>query len=264
MDFLAVKLVLTPLLIGAATLAARRWGNIIGGWIVGLPLTSGPISVFMALEQGQRFAAQSAISALLGLLGVGAFCLAYRLTLPGTRPWLAAAIGIAAFLAALFCLSFLTFGAMTAAGLVIIFLAAVLAMIKRVHVDIPSHSSPWWDIPLRMIVATVMVLAITGSAHLIGPEWSGLLSPFPVFSCVMTMFAHYDSGCKAGQLMLRGVVMGCFAAAAFFLVVALMLEGTGIWITYGLAVASAVVINGIVLLEIVRKIGRHNNRTFSL
>ncbi len=252
MDFLVIKLILTPLLIGAATLAARRWGNIIGGWIVGLPLTSGPISVFMAFEQGQRFAAQSAISALMGLIGVGAFCLAYRLTLPGSRPWPAAVIGIAAFLAALFGLSFLTLGAVTAAVFVILFLASVLAMIKRVHVAMPSISSPLWDIPLRMIVATVMVLAITGSAHLIGPEWSGLLSPFPVFSCVMTMFAHQDSGWEAAQLMLRGVVLGCFAAAAFFLVVALMLEETGIWIAYGMAVAAALMINGLVLLEIAR------------
>jgi hypothetical protein len=66
------------------------------------------------------------------------------------------------------------------------------------------------------------------------------------------MFAHQDSGWEAAQLMLRGVVLGCFAAAAFFLVVALMLEETGIWIAYGLAVIAALTINGLVLLEIVR------------
>ena len=252
MDLLAIKLILTPLLIGASTLAGRRWGPAIGGWIAGLPLTAAPISIFLAFEQGQSFAADSAVSALLGYCGVGAFCLAYRLTLPGARPWSAAIIGIAAFLVASFFLSFVTVDALTATFMVIILLASVLAMIKRLPFAIPALSPAWWDIPFRMIIATAMVLAITGSAHLIGPGWSGLLSPFPVFTCVMTTFAHQASGWKAAHQLLRGVVLGCFAAAAFFLTVALLLKDNGIWITYGVAVAAALVVNSLVLLEIVR------------
>ena len=44
MPVLALKLILTPLLIGGASLAARRWGPAIGGWLVSLPLTSGPVT----------------------------------------------------------------------------------------------------------------------------------------------------------------------------------------------------------------------------
>jgi hypothetical protein len=36
MDTLALKLVLTPTLIGAASLAGRRWGPAVSGWLVGL------------------------------------------------------------------------------------------------------------------------------------------------------------------------------------------------------------------------------------
>ena len=50
METLLLKLVLTPALIAAASLAARRWGQAVGGWLVGLPLTSGPVAVFIALE----------------------------------------------------------------------------------------------------------------------------------------------------------------------------------------------------------------------
>jgi len=49
---LALKLVLTPALIAIATLAGRRFGPSISGWLVGLPFTSGPVSLFLALEQG--------------------------------------------------------------------------------------------------------------------------------------------------------------------------------------------------------------------
>jgi hypothetical protein len=71
-----LKLVLTPLLIAAISLASRRWGPGIGGAIAGLPLTSGPVSVFLALEQGREFTSRSAVGTLLGLVSQAGFCLA--------------------------------------------------------------------------------------------------------------------------------------------------------------------------------------------
>src|SRR4029077_20326398 len=50
MDTLVLKVVATPLLILGARLASRRWGEIVGGWFVGLPLTSGPVCFFLALD----------------------------------------------------------------------------------------------------------------------------------------------------------------------------------------------------------------------
>ena len=60
-EILVLKLVVTPLLISAATLVARRWGPGVGGWLAGFPLTSAPVSVFLALEQGPDFAAGAAV-----------------------------------------------------------------------------------------------------------------------------------------------------------------------------------------------------------
>jgi hypothetical protein len=49
MDLVWIKLILTPLAITAIALAGRRWGPAVGGWIAGLPLTSGPVSLYLAL-----------------------------------------------------------------------------------------------------------------------------------------------------------------------------------------------------------------------
>ena len=51
------KLILSPLLIGAVSVLGRRWGPAISGWLIGLPLTSGPVVLFLALDQGTVFAA---------------------------------------------------------------------------------------------------------------------------------------------------------------------------------------------------------------
>ncbi|MFI5262847.1 MAG: hypothetical protein ACHQZR_09870, partial [Candidatus Limnocylindrales bacterium] len=61
MTILVLKLGLTPILIAGASLAARRWGPSMGGWIVALPLTSGPVLVFLAVDHGLPFAASASV-----------------------------------------------------------------------------------------------------------------------------------------------------------------------------------------------------------
>ena len=82
-----LKITLAPLLITSATLIARRWGPAIGGWFVGLPLTSGPVSLFLALEQGAEFAAASAVNALIGQCGIAVVSIIYAKSARGTA-WL--------------------------------------------------------------------------------------------------------------------------------------------------------------------------------
>jgi len=48
--------------------------------MVGLPLTSAPVSVFIALERGPAFAARSAIGTLLGTVAMSGFCAVYAIS----------------------------------------------------------------------------------------------------------------------------------------------------------------------------------------
>src|SRR5204862_1462982 len=77
MEIPLLKLIVTPLLIGTASLAGRRWGEMVSGWFIGLPLTSGPVCWFLALEQGTGFAAAAARGCLAGAAAEAGFCLAY-------------------------------------------------------------------------------------------------------------------------------------------------------------------------------------------
>ena len=125
MDTLVLKLVLTPALIGGASLAARRWGHAVSGWLVGLPLTSGPIAFFLALERGTSFATAAAIGSLAGATAEVAFCVAYA-AVAARVAWPAAfAIGSAAFViaAAAFPSAALSLGIASAIVLVSLLLA---------------------------------------------------------------------------------------------------------------------------------------------
>src|SRR5665213_2235361 len=99
MNTLALKLTVTPVLILAASLASRRWGEAVGGWFIGLPLTSGPVCFFLALDQGVGFAAAAGVGCLAGAAAEAGFCIAFARIAPrhGWPPAMAA--GSVAFFA---------------------------------------------------------------------------------------------------------------------------------------------------------------------
>ena len=73
MNILALKLILAPIIIGSASLAGRKWGPAVSGWIVGMPLTSGPVIFFVALSHESAFAANAALGVLSGGLSLVAY-----------------------------------------------------------------------------------------------------------------------------------------------------------------------------------------------
>ncbi len=83
------EVVAVPILVLVASLAARRWGPSGGGFIIGLPLTSGPVLVFLALEQGGGFASEAAVGTLLGVVPLAVYCLTFSRLGFMTRGWLA-------------------------------------------------------------------------------------------------------------------------------------------------------------------------------
>ena len=244
---LGLKLVVTPLLIAVATLVARRWGHGVGGWLAGFPLTSAPVSVFLAFEQGPDFAAGAAVGTLLGLTALAVCCLVYGRAARHMGWMGSTAAGLGAFVACLALLSCLTASLLAAFVLVCATLAVAAAALPATSRGGAGIKSPPWDLPARMIVATGVVLALTAAATRLGPTLSGLFSPVPVFLLVLASFAQRSEGADASIRVLRGGVIGSFAFAVFFLVVGIGLGRIGIGATYALASASAIVVNAAVL-----------------
>jgi hypothetical protein len=242
-----LKLLLTPLIIITATLVARRWGDHIGGLIIGLPLTSAPVSIFFAIEQGRNFAGQAAKSAILGLVPVAVFCCAYIWSAKRFPWFLAPLFGISLYLVAVWSISLVSPDLGLTTGLVALALILAILYVGKADFAAGKISPPWWDLPLRIVIATTLLLLITGAAASLGPIWGGLLSPFPIFTFVMATFSHRQGGSRAAWNLIRGVLTGLFAYAAFFLVVALMIEHASLPVVYLLAALAALSLNSLSL-----------------
>jgi hypothetical protein len=241
---LLLKVVLTPALIAAATLAGRRWGDRLSGWLVGLPLTSGPVVFFLAIDQGSRFATTAALAVLLGTISQAAFAVAYARAEVLLGWPAAAAAGCTVFALSTVGFQRVSLPALPAFALVTASLIlATLLMPSSRPTDNRGPASRW-DLPLRIVVATALVLVLTGFAPAIGAHLTGLLSPFPVYAGVLAIFAHRQSS-HAANNVLRGLLLGLFSFGAFFLVLALALNRFGIALAFLIATGTALTIQGL-------------------
>jgi uncharacterized membrane protein (GlpM family) len=244
-ESLILKLVVTPALIGAASLASRRWGAAVGGWLVGIPLTSAPIALFLALDHGPSFAASASVGMLLGTISQAIFCLAYSWSASRGVPWVASlgygCVGIAASTVGHKVLNVPLLPAFlaTLVALVVVLLLVPHTPEEPDKSESPATSPPRWDIPARMVVATVFVVLLTAVAPVLGPYLSGLLSPFPLFGAVLVVFVHRSERATSAMKLLRGLLFGLFAPAGFFLALAILIERLGIGFSFAAATAAA-------------------------
>jgi hypothetical protein len=245
MSTLVLKIVFTPLLICAASLAGRRWGEAVGGWLVGLPLTSGPVAFFLALDYGTEFARHAAEGSLAGVAAQAGFCIAYAWAAKRLRWPLALAIGTIAFALVAGLSRWATPGSLLPLDAIILLLC--LRVIPRAEVPATIKPLPRWDIPARMIVATALVLVLTAAAPVLGARMSGLLATFPVFATVLTVFAHHAQGKAAAWQVLWGLLLGLFAFAGFFAVIEISITHVGIALAFTCAIVCAVVIQAVTL-----------------
>lgn len=251
---LLAKIVLVPFLIGLLSVAGRRWGPAVGGWLAGLPWTSGPVAFFLAIDHGTGFAASAAQGTVMGLISVAAFCFVYAMA-ARTQGWVVSVLG---GWAAFFLITGALNGVAVSLGVASMATAAVLlAATGVVRADAPADAaglSPWWEIPLRMAAALTMVLVITGAAASLGPRLSGLLSPFPIFATVLAAFTHRFKGAAASIRLLRGILIGMFSFALFFVILAATLTTWDMAPAFGAAVLGALVMHAIGLSVIVKSV----------
>lgn len=246
MTLFLAKLTLTPLIMYLTSAVGRRWGPGISGWLTGLPLLAGPISVFIYIEQGPAFAAHAAGSTLLGMWSSCAFCFAYHYTSRFGWP-VASAASATAFFAATALLREVQLAPWIALTGVFAGAWICLQLIRAPIERTPAPRPPAWDMPLRMSIAAAYVLLQTGIAGWLGPQLSGLLIPFPIVVILLTAFAHHQLGDAGATLVLRGFLVGMYAFATFFLVVAMLLERVGGLLTYPLALVACLLLNGAAL-----------------
>lgn len=212
------------------------------GWFVGLPLTSGPVALFLALDHGAPFAGGAALGSLAGAMAEAAFALVYGHLALRDRWLLALAASGLAFGAVATALQHVTLRLVWLFPAAIAALALAFSLMPRgsgARVAVPL---PRWDIPARMAVTTGLVLLLTGFAPALGPRLAGLLASFPLYAAILAVFAHRLEGAASAVEVLRGLLLGLFGFAGFFVVLRASIERVGVAPAFAAAVAVALML----------------------
>lgn len=231
-----------PTVIALVTLAIRRWGHQIGGLIGSMPWVAGPILLFFILEQGKPFGISAIQGVLTGILALISFCVSYayfsqKLSWPPTL-----LISYGFYTATAFFFNWL------GVSLLVSYALTISSVFVTLYFFPVPTSSPAkgrrlpYDIPIRMLVATLFTLVITGLANILGPTWSGILTPFPILTSILAIFSHSLQGSSATITILRGLVLGLLGFTTFLFLQAFLLPLFSVTLSFGLAL----IVNGLI------------------
>lgn len=238
MDMLVLKMSVVPLVIAVVSLAGRRWGTHIAGLLSGFPVVGGPITVFIAAEQGLQFGTQAAIAAIMSVTCLLSFNVAYswicrrhdwpHALLLATVVWIAVAL----------CLAQLPMTWPVAVSVTLCALLVTPYLFAPGQIGRPATRSRR-DLPLRMATGAGLTLLITALAAHLGPTWSGLIAAFPIIGLVLVLFTHISQGAGPVAFLMRGNVQGLYSFVAFFSVLVWMWPQGSLWAGVALAIPAA-------------------------
>ncbi|ADB37533.1 hypothetical protein [Spirosoma linguale] len=243
MNVLLLKVTLMPSVIALITLAIRKWGGKIGGLIGSMPWVAGPILFFFILEQGKPFGIYSIQGSMIGILALISFCVSYSAFSRRFR-WLPTLLlAYAAYTLTALVFNYLQLNLYVSYALVIVSVLLSLRFYPVPNGPLVSTRRLPFDIPIRMVVATLFVLAVTGLAGILGPKWSGILTPFPIMTTILAIFSHTLQGSTATISTLRGLVIGLLGFTTFLFLQAFLLRDFSVAASFGLAFIVNALIN---------------------
>jgi len=234
---LALKLFLVPTFLLLLSLAGKRWGPDVAGWLAGLPLVTGPILFFLALDHGVMFASGAASSAISAVSALISFSVAYAHVSQWSR-WPAAVLaGLLAWAAVAWLLSLLPMSPFLACLVAVGTLSVAKHLFPSVGALAAGRTTSAQEVGLRMVAGALLTVSVTLVAGALGSQWSGLLSVFPVMGLVLAVFTHRGQGASCVASLLRAMSTGLYSSSSFCLCLALTLPHLGIPASFVLSTA---------------------------
>src|SRR5215831_9086883 len=236
---LVVKMVVTAAFVVLATKLAERAGPVVGGMIATLPIAAGPAYIFLALDHGPEFIADSALSSLVVNAANCVFAFVYTLlaqrrglvmsVVPALLSWFA-------FASLSRALPWTTASAVAFNAVVLGFCLAIGNRLR--HVRMLLVTQRWYDVPLRAGMVALLVAIVIGLSARVGPTITGMFAVFPIVLLSLTLILHPRIGGPAAGAVLSNTMLGLVGFSCTCLTARLAVEPLGS--AAGLSLALAV------------------------
>lgn len=235
-----LRIGLTPLAFALVSRAQTRFGDWIGGRLIGLPLTTGPFLLTVCMTTSRLTAAHAAAGVTSGQMAVVVFCSGYAWTARRLRPPAATAASLALALAAVATLSSFA-GTWSAATAVWVTIAASLTLWPWARQQPPAATGdraggnrPESDgnaalddatrrptpIFQRALISTCVVATMSTLVPILGARPAGVLSSAPILLSIILPGTHRQSGAAGAAVLARGTIVSMAGTVAFSAVLA--------------------------------------------
>jgi len=206
---LTTKMAVTALFVSVATIIAERLGAVVGALVATLPVSAGPVYVFLALDHDATFISASAVASLALNTATAIFITVYVLIAQRRSLWITVSLAITVWLAVTLALVPVHWTASSAFALnVVVFALCWWIVTPFCRVAIPPTTRPRYDFVIRAGMVALLVCAVVTLSFRIGPTGSGVLAVFPVIYTSIMVILHRRIGGPATAAVLANAVPG--------------------------------------------------------
>jgi uncharacterized membrane protein (GlpM family) len=247
---LALKMVLTAIVVVITSVAVERTGPFIGALIAALPTAAGAAYVILAIEHPPSFIATSAIGSLATSAAVSIFSAVYIILAQRRGLMLSLGTGLAVWFAVTAVFRLIDWTPLSAALLNAVVFGITIPLSWRYRASGPPKKflRTRYDIPLRAIAAAIVVAVVTTASHRIGSFASGMFAVFPIVMCSSIVILHPRVGGKATASMLAHAQIALVGLSLSFLAVHYIAVPLGSWWAFAVGLSICIAWCGMLLV----------------
>lgn len=254
---LLLKMAMAAAVVVGCSLLAERSGPLLAAMIATLPISTGPVYVFLVMEHDPAFVGQSAGASLISNLSNSALIFGYVLMAQRFGTALSLGVGLLCW----FSFAFLTRSLAPSFTSLLIATPVVFSALHlfvrpylKARPKVPTRP-PWYVIPMRAAFVALLAGTVTTVSGAVGPDWSGLMAAMPiVFSSLIVILQPRIGGPATAAVMSNGA-LGLIGFGFALATIHLAAEPLGNWPALGLALLVCVGWN-IGLMAVARLTGK--------
>jgi hypothetical protein len=241
---LIVKMAVTAAFLLAATVTAERAGPLVGGLVATLPVSAGPVYIFLALDHDAHFIAQAA----LGSLGTNAINVIFAVTYTLLAQKRSLFVSLGGAYAMWLALSYLSGGAhwplLTAIAINVVVIGISMWVVHSFrHVRVMAVRPRWYELLMRAGLVAALVGVVITLSFTIGPSLSGSFAVFPVTLTSIMIILHRRIGGPATAAVMANTIVGFGGFAIAVIALYLSAEALGSPLALALALAVSICCN---------------------
>ncbi|MGO4740114.1 hypothetical protein AB4099_26450 [Bosea sp. 2KB_26] len=236
LGMLLLKMATAAAIVVGCSLLAERTGPLVAALIATLPISAGPVYVFLALEHDPAFIAAGALGSMAANLSNSGLALVYVLLAQRLGTVASLVSGLAMWLTIAFVLRQLTPPVMVMAVLTVAVFAGLHMLFRPYLAARPAAppGRPWYAIPLRAACVAGLAGTVTTISARVGPGWSGVLAAFPIVLSSLIAMLQPRIGGPATAAVIANCALGLLGFGLALGLVHLTAVPLGSWPALGL------------------------------